>query len=453
MICRVCKKEIKESKICSFCGEDNTPFTDIPEEIADIAQTDTPEEKSYFKKLYKEGKKYKLNKKKLLRLIIAVALIVILIVVVLGFFKKDEPRATQTADTPLFSSEMLGVRANGEWGYINLEDMSIFAITPQFSHITNYHGNRAAVCIDGKFSLIDKDGSLICEPTFESIGEFSSNGLIAAKTEGKWGYIDESADFIIEPKFTVAQGFAPNNTAVVSVGKSYGFIGKDGEYTIAPQYDMAFSFTGDNLAAVKTGGKWGYIDESGSAVIEPIFDEAYPFENGYAVVKQYGSYGMIDTKGNVKIKPQFDTRFKFNGDYATVKIGKKYGVIKKDGTFVINPSYIALGDFGKDGLAYATRGDGKTGFINTNDKFVISPEFEDAKNFCNGLAPIKENGLWGYVDTDGNIVIEAKFLDASEFYSDGYAYVKNVDNSISVLDTEGNAIMLSSTATVGDVLK
>ncbi|MBR3933037.1 MAG: WG repeat-containing protein [Clostridia bacterium] len=454
MLCRVCKKELTQGNICSFCGEDNTPYlTEEADKASGNDKKETKRSKSGDKKTDK-FRKYKLNKKKLLKLIGIIAAIIVVIVLCKGIFKDEEKKLqTGTKKDTLFSSGMLGVRVNGEWGFVNSDDKSIFAIAPQFTHVSNYHGEVAAVCIDGKFSLIDKAGNLLCEPVFEAVGTFSDNGYVAVKKDGFWGYVDENADYIVEAKFSTAYEFAQNKMAAVSVSGSYGFIGEDGEYTIAPQYDRAQSFTADNLAAVKTGDKWGYIDDTGSAVIEPKFEEAFPFENGYAVIKQYGLYGLIDTEGNVVIKPQFDDRFSFSGDYATVKVGNKYGVIDKTGTYVINPSYPALGSFGEDGLTYAKRGDGKVGFINTKDEFSIDPQFEDARDFCMGVAPIKENGLWGYIDTDGNIIIDAKYLYASEFYSDGYAYVKNVDNTISVIDTEGNVVILDSDAEIGSVLK
>lgn len=457
MVCRVCKKELTNGNICSFCGEDNTPYINPEKSDSDfVASTqDAPkkETKSASKKAVLK-RKYKLNKKKLIRLAVIIAIFVIAIVLVINFFKKDSaPVKPEPAENTLFSSGMLAVRVNNEWGYVNIDDTSIFAISPQFSHITNYYQDIAAVCIDGKFSLINKEGNLICEPSFEAVGSFSDNGYIAVKKDGKWGYINKDANFVIEPKFSAAYEFAPNKMAAVCVGGSYGYIGEDGEYTIAPQYDRVLSFTDDKLAAVKIGDKWGYIDDSGNAVIEPQFEEAHSFKNGFAVVKQYSSYGLIDTKGQMAIKPQFDSVFDFSGNYSTVKVGNKYGIINKEGSYIINPSYLAMGTFGEDGLAYAKRGDGMVGFVNEKDEFVIEPTFEDAKNFYLGIAPVKINGLWGYIDTQGNIVIDAKYLDASEFYSEGYAYVRNADNSVSVIGMDGKVAMLESATTIENVLK
>ncbi len=452
MVCRVCKKELT-NPICDFCGEDNSPYMqEAPaEKVIEESKEAIGDKKK--KSGYKEKSRYKLNKKKLLRFVVIVVCIIFLISAAVRFFGKDENSLSQKAPDNLFTSGMFAVSVNGQWGYINSEDPAIFAVAPQFSHVTDYHGNVAAVCIDGKFSLLNKEGSLVCEPMFDAIGEFGEDGLIAAEKDGKWGYIDENAVFKIQPKFTSAHGFSKNGIAVVSVGGSFGFIGDDGEYIIAPQYDMALSFGSGNLAPVKTADKWGYIDKTGTSVVEPVFEEAYPFENGLAVVKQYGSYGAIDSEGNMVIKPRYDQRFYFDGDHAVVCIGNRYGIIDKNGAYVIYPQYKALGLFGPEGLAFAQRADGLWGHINMSDEFVITAKYEKTGDFALGYAPVKKDGLWGFIDKDGNMVIEPKYLDATGFFDDGYACVTNVDGSIVVINTQGRISMVESATAIDNVLK
>lgn len=469
MLCRVCKRELTNGPVCGFCGEDNTVYIENAkaeearkaEEIPSIYLDEGTNGKKKSraktadntKDRYKVKSKYTYDTKKLIRSLVFLAVIVIVIIGLIMIIVPDKKEEPKSAGESLFTSGMLAVASNGEWGYVNIEDPSIFAIAPQFSHITNYYGERAAVCIDGKFALIDKEGNLISEPKFEAVGKGASNGLIPAKSDGKWGYIGEDAEFVIEPKFIFAREFGENGMALVSVSGGYGYIGEDGEYIIAPQYDMALPFGTDGMAAVKTGEKWGYIDEDGNAVIEPRFDEAYSFDSGYAVIKQYGAYGLISAEGLTVIEPQFDSRFYLDGEYAVVEVGGKFGMINKDGSYVINPRFLDLGSFGSEELAYAQRGDGKYGFVDKNGEFKISPQYEECKSFNSGLAPVKKDGLWGYIDKDGNEIIDNKYLFASEFYSDGYAYVTAVDGSVTVIDASGATAMLNSASSIDKLLK
>ena len=131
------------------------------------------------------------------------------------------------------------------------------------------------------------------------IGEF---------VEGKWGYIDKQGTLVIQPQFDTAGPFR-NGLAVVANDRKFGYIDKTGKIVIPLQFASAGSFS-EGLASVRIGdymaGKDGYIDEQGKIVIEPQFDSAFPFNGGLADVRIGDKYGFIDKTGKIVIPPQFD---------------------------------------------------------------------------------------------------------------------------------------------------
>jgi len=440
MVCRVCKRELK-SPVCEFCGEDNTAYmngkdTDKTEEISKNATEtrDLKKDKSV------KVKKYKIDYKKLIRLIVIVLLIVVAISFIKSMFKKEKV-TVEVESKGIFSSDMLAVYSGGEWGYIGIDDLSGYAIEPQFRAVSNFYEDIAFACIGGKYSIINKKGQLITEPRYESLGSVSDNGYIAVETDGKWGYIKKDGTYVIDPKFTTASGFSKNKTALVSVNGAYGYIGEDGEYTIAPQYEMALPFSDDGYAAIKSNGKWGYINSEGTAVIEPEFEEANSFANSVATVKLYGDYGVINTEGKFIIKPMFDEYFEFDASgYAKVKVGNKYGYIDKEGNYAIDHRFHDIGDFGGEELTFACLGDGKYGFVNSRGEFKVKPQYSDAGEFSNGLAPVCTGDLWGYIDSEGNMVIEPQYTYAHSFGDEGYAVVYDVLGKVVLIDKEGKTV-------------
>lgn len=56
------------------------------------------------------------------------------------------------------------------------------------------------------------------------------------------------------------------------------------------------------------------------------------------------------------------------------------------------------------GLFPAKSGD-KWGYIDTTGKFVINPQFDEARLFQEGLAAVEIGGKWGEIDKTGKIVI------------------------------------------------
>lgn len=57
----------------------------------------------------------------------------------------------------------------------------------------------------------------------------------------------------------------------------------------------------------------------------------------------------------------------------------------------------------------------------------IQPQFDDAGNFVEGLAPVRTgstfSGKWGYIDKTGKYVIKPEFDEANDF-ADGLAAVR-----------------------------
>ena len=91
----------------------------------------------------------------------------------------------------------------------------------------------------------------------------------------------------------------------------------------------------------------------------------------------------------------------------------RYGYVNGAGKFVIEPKYEEALQF-SDFLA-AVKQEGKWGFINGEGKFVIEPRYEEAFLFSDQAAAVKENGKWGFISRTGKFIIEPKYESAGIF--------------------------------------
>lgn len=66
---------------------------------------------------------------------------------------------------------------------------------------------------------------------------------------------------------------------------------------------------------------------------------------------------------------------------------------------------------------------------------VVQPQYEDAENFSDGYAAVKKGGKWGYIDEDGKMVISPKYDWAGQF-NEGVAVVATLTHESSSLDGE-----------------
>lgn len=441
MICRVCKREI-DDPVCYFCKEDNSAW--VQEEKTQPANEDTGvEEIPVCSEDFEPSipkRKYKVDKKKLIKFLAIVAAVIAVIVIAISLLSGDE-ETSDMADDGLFTSGMLAVKNGNEWGYISIDDTSKYAIIPQYKYATQFKDDIAFAYIGDKYAVVDKEGKLLTDPAFDAVGTVSDEGLFAVKTQDIWGYIDKNTmEYVVDPKYSTA-GVFEDGVATVSVKGLYGYIGTDGEYIIPPQYEFALSFSED-YAAILTDGKWGYVNKNGEAAIKADYEEAQKFINGFAIVKQYGDYGLINTSGEYVIEPQFDEMVFDEGcDMYKVRLGDKYGYVNKNGDYEVAPEFCRLGDFGDEKLTFAARSDGKYGFVDRSGDFVIDALYEDAGDFGEDLAPVMKDGLWGYVNSDGEIVITPQFEKASRFYSDGYALCRDENGKYVVIDKEGINIL------------
>jgi hypothetical protein len=242
---------------------------------------------------------------------------------------------------------------------------------------------------------------------------------------------------------------------------------------------LAQSPCGDTRGPVpfKEQGKWGYVSEKG-VVIPPLFDVAGPFGSEGAVacvgsrcgaINSSGSFvaliwergsrpfpaanyseglapaldkneqwGYMDRTGRVAVPFQFKYAGAFRDGIARVRIGDKFFFIDKTGSRV-TPEFDGAFDF-HEGLA-AVIVDKGVGYIRRDGSFALPPHYQSASgiDFSEGLAAIRVNEKVGFMDRYGNVVIKADYDDVYAF-SDGLAPVRKGDKW-GYVDHGGNVVI------------
>lgn len=99
------------------------------------------------------------------------------------------------------------------------------------------------------------------------------------------------------------------------------------------------------------------------------------------------------------IAPQFDYARPFSKGFAQVIIGDKEYVIDKTGNLV-SQSYTEPQLSNNPDLKPLAVGE-KLGYVDNNNKFIIQPQFDEAREFSEGLAAVRVGGQW-IMQTVGN---------------------------------------------------
>ena len=267
----------------------------------------------------------------------------------------------------------------------------------------------------------------------------------------KWGFMDRNGKVVIPTQFyDVGDFFDGLARVVVLVGTdNYKtcFINEAGKTVIPCNFDKAGDFS-EGLAPVRVGRLWGYIDRSGKMVIEPQFQGAAEIRDGLGRIEVWN---RIQCSGPTYTTNDFPTYLfvihdmDFHLTSSCFAEHQRFGYVNTEGKLVIKPEFFIAEDFSQ-GLA-AVRveesAESKYAFIDKSGKVVIPGQFDQAYSFSEGLAAVetgfraeggkKVAGKWGFIDRSGKFVIQPRFeltltfseglARACEDFADGWGYI------------------------------
>jgi hypothetical protein len=290
-----------------------------------------------------------------------------------------------------------------------------------------------AVRLGNRMTLMRDDGKIIADKYDGPCYDFSDGLFLCKYPNGHGEYLSPDGEIILRVNdkisYSFSEGFAAAR-ASIPLGK-WGYINKKNEWVIEPKFDRAGDFH-EGVADVKIDNKYQYIDKSGKKINMPnlqnsIVWDLNHFRSGVALVNIFGGFGVIDHFGNwiIPVGRAHLADIVFRDGLAPQQTSDgKLGFVNTKGELAIPPVFInnfganQFFSFFEEGLAavYIMReGKNLAGFIDTKGDWIIPAKFEDARSFCNGLAPAKINGKWGYIDRGGSFVIPTKYEDAKVF--------------------------------------
>ena len=294
------------------------------------------------------------------------------------------------------------------------------------------------------------------------------------RIDDKYGVIDGNGNIVIEPTYNVIQ--IPNPSKPVFVCMSnYNTEAKEYETKVLNEKREQIITGYSNIQAIpanstadgipfentvlkyKKDNKYGLMSLEGKEITDAIYDEiaSITYKEGMLLVKQDGKYGIININGKIVIKPEYDnitvdnyydvsTGYQRTG-FIVCSIkdeGYRYGYVDYRGKKILDTIYTEIErvtDFEDEKDIYIVAyKDGQAGLLK-NRKLILDYEYEDIIYYAyNDVFIVQRNGKQGITDRKGNIKIDTKYTNISF----GGIYVNAVDenNETKILDLNGNEV-------------
>lgn len=194
----------------------------------------------------------------------------------------------------------------------------------------------------------------------------------------------------------------------------------------------------EGLIPIKVNGKYKYTDLDGNASFG-AYKFAGTFYNSSAPVQlDSGKWTLVDKKGNTVTENQFDSIVLNKWDSCVAGSDKDSMICQKDGAYYV---YSADGkkeickldcqdfDIVTDDNIFAAKKSGKWGFIDISGKWIIEPEFDEAKSFSSGFAAVCSRENWKLISRSKETVVQGDFVYIGYVNSDGRVMVRTKDEN------------------------
>ena len=212
----------------------------------------------------------------------------------------------------------------------------------------------------------------------------------------------------------------------------------------------------EGVALIEKDEKKGVIDKMGNFVV-PIdeYDDISNFTNGTAYVHKGEKVGEIDSKGKV-VTPLHNISedlvvvdsiigdepvYNYSEGLAVILKNDKYGYIDEKGTIVISPKYEEARDF-HDGIAVVCVGYELYGFIDKSGREIMPCNLFEVRDFSEGLAIVrKEMGSqYSFYNTKGEKEFTTEFRSCRSF-KEGIAVVGNEEGKMGFINHSGEMVI------------
>ena len=206
----------------------------------------------------------------------------------------------------------------------------------------------------------------------------------------------------------------------------------------------AYSRLAGGVYAYRINGLYGFIDLNNNRDLAPQWRSIGVFSDAQLAIAGVDSgYLLIDLRGREASPVYYSLNRRGQYYAAGTRRGYQttYSILDARGT-VLSSGWSEIGT-PAEGLAPVKRAsDGRWGYVDAGGNTAIEPQYESAKAFAEGVAPVKANKHWFYIDKNNavQLTLGADIADADSF-SGSLALVRSGVYGTQVIDKTGGLVL------------
>lgn len=184
--------------------------------------------------------------------------------------------------------------------YINKTGARMFG--EEYDYCMPYSENRAFVCVDGEWYIIDEKGKRVSELSFgpyeKTVPAVFSNGRAVVVIDGKYGMVNIDGQFVVEPKYEHISGITEGG-AVFKQNGLFGYMNINGSIIITPRYESLSNFK-NGLAVFSKDNKYGVVDRAATVIVNAEYQDITLLDNGLIKISlSNGGFYYADKYGRI----------------------------------------------------------------------------------------------------------------------------------------------------------
>lgn len=309
-------------------------------------------------------------------------------------------------DIGVFNEFVCPVKREGKWGYMTNSSRVICNYI--FDTCFAWHNGYGVGRIGTGSGIVNMNGELTYLSGCVVKSQVNEGYLLVKNAKGKDVLMNTKGKEVVLP------GYADKPDAWKPVhGFSWGVLPVLVETKSTDTYGVKAT-GGKNVTATFTN--YRFIDSTGKAIIERIgkddalnYELVHNFKGAWAIVKQWNNfnsqkiYKVVDREGNVK--GNFSYIYAFDEKYLMAKDNESMVInifnTEMEPVATIEKRILKTGEFSEGLIRVYDDIDGAWGYLNMEGKTIIQFRYEDATDFNNGYALVKNKGRWFYINTAG----------------------------------------------------